>query len=534
MRIIFLFFALISTVQANVCPSGGGTWQTPSIVDNQTFDNPQYLCGRIEIPSGQNIFSSKLIAGGNITDEARALREQALTNVLFEAQYALSTSAEEMLLFPVSQDSWQLISNPLSAARVIKRQLNQLNNNLKEMIQQNFFAGTMVQKAKADGWIHTGAYYFQLIRGHNVSILNNVHFPVTEIEKDKVNSILGECYFDSDLLSVQYIQKTTTKLTETNLDLGGAGSLSAAGASTSGKVRSALSVIFGGLMKKIVNSINSRLTQSNVDPLASMAALGADVILATEILFFSSLGAAFALWAAGSVMFCLQPLGPALLGLTSLIMPFATFMITVVYVAGAVLAIYVPLIPFLVFMFASLSWIILVIEAVIAAPLVAISFMIPSEDELGRAGISLGLLLGLMLRPGLMVIGFVLASKLLRIAFDMINFGFIAAYETSSMTTAFTAVALIFIYASIATAFVHEAFSLIYVLPDRILRWIGGQEESSSVKGQVKGLEGKAREGAGIAQKGMKAGMAKGSKAKMNKGKGGGGGGKGAVGAGKK
>ena len=80
------------------------------------------------------------------------------------------------------------------------------------------------------------------------------------------------------------------------------------------------------------------------------------------------------------------------------------------YIQGATLAIYLPLIPFIIFLLSSLGWFICVIEAVIAAPMVAVGLMWPEAQNeiLGRAEPAIMMLLNLFLRPVLMILGWCL------------------------------------------------------------------------------------------------------------------------------
>src|SRR5262249_44522191 len=150
------------------------------------------------------------------------------------------------------------------------------------------------------------------------------------------------------------------------------------------------------------------------------------------------------------------------------VVPVCILMISLLWVAGITLCLYVPMIPYLVFTFSAISWIILVVEAMLGAPMIALSLIVPSEDEVGKAGHAIVILLGLFLRPALMILGFILAIKLLMVAIQMLNYGFWATLVDSTGGSAgigfFGLIAVIFIYTSLATGMVHEAFSLIYML----------------------------------------------------------------------
>lgn len=151
----------------------------------------------------------------------------------------------------------------------------------------------------------------------------------------------------------------------------------------------------------------------------------------------------------------------------------------------------------------------LVIEAIIAAPLVALVLIFPSEDELGKAGHSLMILLGVILRPSLMVLGFILGSKVMYVAVGMLDFGFmnIIINGTYGGIGLFFWIAVIVFYVGVISTVLHQSFSLIHLVPDKALRWIGGQAESDDIMGKVKQIEGFAHKGAAAGAGAMKAGV---------------------------
>lgn len=190
-------------------------------------------------------------------------------------------------------------------------------------------------------------------------------------------------------------------------------------------------------------------------------------------------------------------------------LPLGIALSTPIFVLGATLAVYVPLIPFMLFMFAALGWFITVLEAMVAAPLVALGVTHPEgHDLLGKAEQSIMLILGVFLKPVLLVTGLLAGIILTFIAADLLDKGFfhliygqLTAIDSPSGGTQFVVIiAMLVIYTMALMAIVDQCFSLIHVLPDKTLRWIGGHPEQSAEGGmlqQVKsGYEGKVGEGA--------------------------------------
>ena len=187
---------------------------------------------------------------------------------------------------------------------------------------------------------------------------------------------------------------------------------------------------------------------------------------------------------------------------------------------GFITAYYIPFLPYMIFTFGALAWLIAVVEAMAAAPLVALGIAHPEgHDALGKSEQGLMILLNVFLRPAMMVIGFIASIAMCYVGVWLLNAGFsnVLGYLDSSnvwgMRRSMADVSLtlpwakifgfffaILTYTSIYLTLVEKAFSLIFVLPDKVLRWIGGQQEgigeaasqwTSDTKGKVeKGGEG--------------------------------------------
>lgn len=162
---------------------------------------------------------------------------------------------------------------------------------------------------------------------------------------------------------------------------------------------------------------------------------------------------------------------------------------------GFMLGIYLPLIPGFYFLFAVVGWLIAVIEAMIAAPIIALGITYPKgHDLLGNSEQGIILLMQLFARPVSIVFGLMAGLILSSILFQLFNYmmlGFLAGYASSfsafgiggkDNTGSLVGIALIVLsYAYIAIVIVSNSFTLIYRLPDRILRWIGAPIDPTSV-----------------------------------------------------
>lgn len=173
---------------------------------------------------------------------------------------------------------------------------------------------------------------------------------------------------------------------------------------------------------------------------------------------------------------------------------------TVLVSYGAIFAFYVPIIPYMVFTFASIAWFIAVIEAMVAAPIVALGLAHPEgHDSFGKANDAIMLLANVFLRPSLMILGFVIAIILSFVTFHMVNLGFFRATKAITepsfgIGSALAPLFIIGLYATLIMQVMQKSFDLIFLLPDRVLRWIGGH--------QVPGVSGQQMVGGGGADTG--------------------------------
>jgi defect-in-organelle-trafficking protein DotA len=145
----------------------------------------------------------------------------------------------------------------------------------------------------------------------------------------------------------------------------------------------------------------------------------------------------------------------------------------------------------------------------VAAPLIALGLTHPEgHDLLGKAEQSVMLLLGVFLKPVLLITGLLSGIILTFVAANLLDAGFfrlmyaqLTNHDNVTGGTQFVVIiGMLIFYTMAMMAIVDQCFSLIYVLSDKTLRWIGGHPEQSAEGGmlqQVKsGYEGKIGEGA--------------------------------------
>jgi conjugal transfer/type IV secretion protein DotA/TraY len=160
---------------------------------------------------------------------------------------------------------------------------------------------------------------------------------------------------------------------------------------------------------------------------------------------------------------------------------FAMFMGEVLFLVGFTLNFFVPLIPFVIWTITLFTTLVLFIEFVAAAPMWGVMHMHPEGHEVvGRASAGYLIALGIVFRPLLMLIGFLAGSALMYAAAWILN-ATLGNAILSAMTAGggvvgpFDMLGEALLYCFLLIAFTWKSFELIYVLPDRYMRWAAAQ-----------------------------------------------------------
>lgn len=236
--------------------------------------------------------------------------------------------------------------------------------------------------------------------------------------------------------------------------------------------------------------------QKPPDPLVQMQTLGRGILITIEILFWALLALTFGLALAGNIsVFVLgtgimNPLGGTMRTVYFFIVPVVLAFMGTFLSLGGMLAVYVPLIPYVIFFMGSLGWLMAVIEAMVAGPLVALGILSPSHhghEILGKAEPALMLIFGTFLRPTLMIFGMMAGMLLAVQGARLINSGFQLVMNSLTYPTP-SLLELIFFMASyvmLMIAMLNKCFALIYLIPERVMRWISGHADQY---GEAEGL----------------------------------------------
>lgn len=245
-----------------------------------------------------------------------------------------------------------------------------------------------------------------------------------------------------------------------------------------------------------VNMANKAIMQNDAtktDPILQLQVAGNEMMKTITHVWIGGSVAIMASSVVLSLWSSASSLGYAFRDMINFFTPLLMLLLVTLYVQGLTMAYYIPMVPFIVFTFAVMGWFVVVIESMIAAPLVALGLThVEGHDMWGRSEEAMWLLLNVFLRPILMIFGLVSGMILSRIGLVLLNMGFGQLMsEFSKINDMYVSVGRFMIYIALAIMIVNASYSLIHKVPDRVMRWLrsGGDQMSEYVNQATQGAQ---------------------------------------------
>lgn len=462
------------------------------VVGIDSYQIYRFGCGSITFPV-ENM-DSQIV--GNRTGDLQLIDQEKLGDLrkamwnTHQAQMQAALSATASIGAQVANHAYN-DDDPIQVAETIDNAVNNIAETWAQAAAQTASAQSMdlvnrklVDAIKNDGWLVLGSWYMQITLAQqavtdSMSILPDVSTPDgiidgarSNVENQGKGGVAGVTGAISSFFSAMVRLRTFERVL-----LGEA----------SGPIMYAVRVIgTGNAVAAEPGTSSSKGMLSNITRQVTAAFTGIDVkgsdknpvVLATEIgsrLIISTAVAigVFAI-AAGTAGVTATIGTNVVLVAVSILSPLLVAMLG----AGLTLSYYIPMLPYILWLGAVFGWVILVVEAVIAAPLWAVTHLAPDGDGVvGRGGQGYMLVLSLTMRPALMVFGFAAAVAVMNPMGKFVNETFMGAFfgsVSSGMVGMFKMLAGAVIYATVMMMIINRVFSLIHQIPDGILRWIGG------------------------------------------------------------
>ncbi|WP_192484555.1 MULTISPECIES: DotA/TraY family protein [Cysteiniphilum] len=206
-------------------------------------------------------------------------------------------------------------------------------------------------------------------------------------------------------------------------------------------------------------------------------------------------------------------------------LPILFVILSLIFINGIMFSLVLPLAPFFFFWAGKIAWLLLVVEAFVAAPFVALGMVYPEGHQVfGKSQPGIQMAVNLFFRPVLMVIGLVTSVILTYIvvkysvqAFHGIvssmNLIAVDYTATDNISSGVIALFTIFVFVSFLAIAFNKCFSIIYLLPDKVLQWVGhsggeraGEQEFQQIKsGTESGAQQASQAGQKSADEGLSA-----------------------------
>ncbi|EPP7233514.1 DotA/TraY family protein [Shigella flexneri] len=417
--------------------------------------------------------------------------------------------------------------NNLNIQAGVDKAVSSYVSNIDKAVRQKFGNGkqwdSFKDDVKKDGWIMAGAWNMKLIRiqdalngaAHKIPSVGNQGMSYTKIANDvRLSNIMNKVKQDMGRTTTS--SKYTTGLDDnvrTNGDTYdpnavfedkdasdkerasqiGSGIQDIANKSMSVALSGFLSGnVINGLKSGSITVFGSEATTTSlqaINPLLAMKSLGDTLTYAGWTVMGGAAGLGAFLAGTGTLT------GNWVSGALQTVMVVMPIVIPL-WMAGDTLSVILPMMPYIMWFGVTIGWMVLCLEAMIAAPLWVVVHLHPDGDGVvGRGGAGYSLVLSLTLRPALMILGLISAYTMLPILGGILNetfsgaFGMVAAGGYVGIVES---LAVIGVYIGMMFMIVRKAFSLIHVVPDEIMKWLGahsGQNMGGYAQSAAKGAE---------------------------------------------
>lgn len=411
-----------------------------------------------------------------------ALKQLTLSLLPAAREYADNSQSMLSALSPTAE------KNVLAAVIAYGNLITPYQNMMTSSVQKTANQYKALDLAQKQGWIMAGAFYWEVERTNKNAQALDVSALLPVVTKpdstiwdahkttfENAQTAIGGSQADLNQLWITYVGAEQNSAVQIYDIQGGGGS---------------------DLLSDIVDAGVSNLSQANLsdatvyNPIASLMKLGGSLLNAVTSLWIAAIGISAGIGLAAGICSSEQPAAVVFQAALSWVKSIVMLLSTVLLVPGAILAYYVPLYPFILYTFAAIGWIVLVIEGMAAAPLVCLGLTHPdNHDFLGKAEQALMLFLSIFLRPGLMVIGLIASMLVSFVAFKLMLAGFSTIFPTMQASTVFASytdtpllqlleeIVVMVLLGMLSMQVVEQSFKLIFRLPNYVVTWIGAPQQ---------------------------------------------------------
>lgn len=480
-----------------------------------TLDNTRNYVQIQVLPKGGNSvdYSAPLViykTTGSPLDEALVPGiEQALRSFTYDSLAEIA--AGQMAQLVVDDSATALTSSVMTTAYNAAGLDPDLRNALVNNSYNEFYAllaientavAQDIQKYREDGWVIAGSLYWMLSQTFTPKNYSDNLLPASQATgvptgayvdvNAWLKAISSTFYSPTVLGAFNYTLSVTNAQGAYQLYAGSPNNYSSPATASVDAKMAGIDFYFTSLEDTFAQALSGK------DPFLGFIKDCQSVLRGLLIFLISTLLTMVVLVLVATVFKNTQPMAHTIMVSFAMI-AFLVLSFSFVIIPGAAFGgYYLPLVPMLIFTASVISWYLKVVEAIVAAPFVAVALLEPTQDDFGRGNASVLLLLHVMTKPALIMIGFILSSRLMIVALSIYSIPLNAFLNT----TIFPATSSKIFYQKIMTmilvcdttvavvvALATRSFSLIYKVPDKVFGWIGHNaagSEVSSIVGEVR------------------------------------------------
>ena len=169
---------------------------------------------------------------------------------------------------------------------------------------------------------------------------------------------------------------------------------------------------------------------------------------------------------------------------------------TPMMIVSNLLAVWVPLLPSIVYFVSVIGWLFVVFEAMAASPMILLGMTFPQgHDFLGSAQQTLILLLSVFVRAPLIVIGFFFSMLMLSLSMVFLAYGIVPLVistfgdQPPGIASGFMVLIFMVMVMYLTATLMTQSLSFCYKLPNIIVRWIGAQASDGMEEAAISQLK---------------------------------------------
>lgn len=443
---------------------------------------------------------------GNLTDNANSFDIEQFSDNMFKvnkAQMETNKTRIEDLAKSIAEGSDDNDKLKELVARNLDSWAKEWDKAMRDKATSEAAKATnddFLKKVKEDGWLTFGAWYMDIAKVQDAiaKVTGNVPVVISDVyertlDQEKSGFFVNLFKHNTFSSDVRASIKRAHKMSSFTFEGSGTGTAIDYASASSNNISATI-------VKWFITPDYKSMFDSNQDfnqnPVLMMQNLGRNMV-----------GWGTAAYATGVALIIAfdREVGSFTIARLGVVGPLLTGIAGTILVTGAFISVYPPMLPFILWIGAVLGWVIFLVEAIIAAPLWVVAQISPDGDGVvGKGGQGYMLVLSLFLKPGLMVLGFISAVLVMKPMGYFINSTFLGAFLSGASPSWYgivTAIMGCILYAVTMVGVINKIFALIHVIPDKILRWIGGggNELGEAAQGVEGTAMGKMVAGAGAA-----------------------------------